>query len=44
MSSTPETPDIEPVKRTRRHKQGEKLRDADKVECIPVKYRRSGAA
>jgi len=26
-----------PVKRTRRHKQGEKLRDADKVERIPVK-------
>ncbi len=27
----------EPVKRTRRHKQGEKLRDADKLERIPVK-------
>jgi len=26
-----------PVKRTRRHQQGEKLRDADKVERIPVK-------
>ena len=26
-----------PVKRTRRHKAGEKLRDADKVERIPVK-------
>ncbi len=33
----PETPEIQPVKRTRRHKQGEKLRDADKVERIPVK-------
>lgn len=30
-------PDIEPVKRTVRHKQGEKLRNADKVERIPVK-------
>ncbi len=29
--------DMEPVKRTRRIKQGEKLRDADKVERIPVK-------
>ncbi len=28
---------LEPVKRTRRIKQGEKLRDADKVERIPVK-------
>lgn len=28
---------MEPVKRTRRIKQGEKLRDADKVERIPVK-------
>ncbi len=28
---------MEPVKRTRRLKQGEKLRDADKVERIPVK-------
>ncbi len=26
-----------PVKRTKRHQQGEKLRDADKVERIPVK-------
>lgn len=31
------TPKIQPVKRTRRHKQGEKLRDADKLELIPVK-------
>ncbi|PCK09106.1 MAG: lipoyl synthase, partial [Alteromonadaceae bacterium] len=31
------TPAIAPVKRTRRIKQGEKLRDADKVERIPVK-------
>ncbi len=30
-------PDIQPVKRTVRHKQGEKLRNADKVERIPVK-------
>ncbi len=30
-------PEIVPVKRTVRHKQGEKLRDADKVERIPVK-------
>ncbi|GAB3093971.1 lipoyl synthase [Aestuariicella hydrocarbonica] len=29
--------DMEPVKRTRRLQQGEKLRDADKVERIPVK-------
>jgi lipoic acid synthetase len=29
--------DMEPVKRTRRLRQGEKLRDADKVERIPVK-------
>ncbi|WP_423898083.1 lipoyl synthase [Candidatus Pelagadaptatus aseana] len=29
--------EFEPVKRTRRIKQGEKLRDADKVERIPVK-------
>lgn len=29
--------DFEPVKRTRRISQGEKLRDADKVERIPVK-------
>lgn len=29
--------DMEPVRRTRRIKQGEKLRDADKVERIPVK-------
>lgn len=29
--------DFEPVKRTRRIKQGEKLRDADKLERIPVK-------
>jgi lipoic acid synthetase len=34
---TIDTPNIEPVKRTRRHKQGEKLRNADKVERIPVK-------
>ncbi|MBU2887609.1 lipoyl synthase [Gilvimarinus agarilyticus] len=34
---TTDIPDIQPVKRTRRHKQGEKLRDADKVERIPVK-------
>jgi len=34
---TIEIPDIQPVKRTRRHKQGEKLRDADKLERIPVK-------
>ena len=32
-----EVPYHEPVKRTRRHKQGEKLRDAEKVERIPVK-------
>ncbi len=30
-------PEIVPVKRTVRHKQGEKLRDAAKVERIPVK-------
>lgn len=41
-SSTPESKAAvstqpSPVKRTRRHKQGEKLRDADKVERIPVK-------
>lgn len=30
-------PDLEPVKRTERHRQGEKLRNADKVERIPVK-------
>lgn len=30
-------PKSAPVKRTRRHKPGEKLRDADKVERIPVK-------
>ncbi|BFM05450.1 lipoyl synthase [Halioxenophilus aromaticivorans] len=30
-------PEIEPVKRTTRHRQGEKLRNADKVERIPVK-------
>jgi lipoyl synthase len=29
--------DMEPVKRTRRIQQGEKLRDSDKVERIPVK-------
>jgi lipoyl synthase len=29
--------DMQPVKRTRRLKQGEKLRDAEKVERIPVK-------
>ncbi len=29
--------ELEPVKRTQRHKQGEKLRNADKVELIPVK-------
>jgi lipoic acid synthetase len=28
---------LEPVKRTRRRRQGEKLRNADKVELIPVK-------
>lgn len=33
MSDSP----VDPVKRTRRLKQGEKLRDADKVERIPVK-------
>lgn len=32
-----EIPEIQPIKRTRRHKQGEKLRDADKLERIPVK-------
>lgn len=37
-------PDIQPVKRTRRHKQGEKLRDADKVERIPVKVIATDAA
>lgn len=31
------TVDLEPVKRTRRHQRGDKLRDADKVERIPVK-------
>ena len=31
------TPITEPVKRTVRHQKGEKLRDADKVERIPVK-------
>ena len=36
-------PEIQPVKRTRRHKQGEKLRDADKVERIPVKVIASDA-
>jgi len=30
-------PEIEPVKRTDRHRQGEKHRNADKVERIPVK-------
>lgn len=30
-------PEIEPVKRTERHRQGEKLRNGDKVERIPVK-------
>ena len=30
-------PEIQPVKRTTRHRQGEKLRNADKVERIPVK-------
>ncbi len=30
-------PELQPVKRTERYKQGEKLRDADKVERIPVK-------
>ncbi|TQV68257.1 lipoyl synthase [Exilibacterium tricleocarpae] len=34
MSNTPE---LSPVKRTRRHQRGEKLRDGDKVERIPVK-------
>jgi len=40
MSQTPglsENPDLQPVKRTRRLRRGEKLRDADKVERIPVK-------
>jgi len=32
-----EKPEIVPVKRTRRLQQGEKLRDGDKVERIPVK-------
>ncbi|GLS26918.1 lipoyl synthase [Marinibactrum halimedae] len=32
-----DSPEIVPVKRTTRHKQGEKLRNADKVERIPVK-------
>ncbi len=32
-----EKSELEPVKRTQRHKQGEKLRNADKVELIPVK-------
>lgn len=31
------TPELQPVKRTERYKQGEKLRDADKLERIPVK-------
>jgi lipoate synthase len=35
--------DVAPVKRTRRIKQGEKLRDADKVERIPVKVIASDA-
>lgn len=30
-------PEIQPVKRTQRHRQGEKLRNGDKVERIPVK-------
>jgi len=30
-------PELIPVKRTKRHKQGEKLRDGEKVERIPVK-------
>lgn len=36
---TPANPgkNMEPVRRTRRRMQGEKLRDADKVELIPVK-------
>lgn len=33
----PHKPDLVPVKRTRRLQQGEKLRDGDKVERIPVK-------
>lgn len=38
MTSTDNRDDsMDPVKRTRRIKQGEKLRDADKVERIPVK-------
>ncbi len=41
--SNPSTPDLQPVKRTRRHRQGEKLRDADKVERIPVKVIASDA-
>lgn len=41
---TTEIPDIQPVRRTRRHKQGEKLRDADKVERIPVKVIASDAS
>src|SRR5690625_7939507 len=32
-----DTPELQPVKRTRRLRQGEKLRDAAKVERIPVK-------
>jgi len=35
--SAEKTVALEPVKRTRRLQQGEKLRDADKVERIPVK-------
>jgi lipoyl synthase len=38
MSDTPAASELlQPIKRTERHKQGEKLRDADKVERIPVK-------
>ena len=37
QSDTTSTEDVLPVKRTRRLAQGEKLRDADKVERIPVK-------
>ena len=37
-SDTPfDSPELQPVKRTRRLRQGEKLRDAAKVERIPVK-------
>lgn len=35
--TTSDSNSMEPVKRTRRLQQGEKLRDADKVERIPVK-------